>query len=49
MRLLTASAFIGVGVGTFPLRSGVETLLTGGCAAALAYIIGDLLQRVYGV
>jgi len=31
-----------------PLRSGLEMLMVGGLAAAVAYVIGDLLQNVGG-
>ena len=50
----TAIAFTAVGVvkgllvEKSPARSGVETLLTGGTAASLAYFIGAWLQRAYG-
>ena len=51
---MSALAFAGVGVAKAfvvdkPLfRAGLETLLTGGGAAALAYVIGDLLRRWIG-
>ncbi|MCP5362087.1 MAG: VIT1/CCC1 transporter family protein [Hyphomicrobiales bacterium] len=35
--------------GAPPLRSGTSTLLTGGTAAALAYLTGYTLQRILGV
>ncbi len=50
--VLTGAAFFSVGLarGTItrqkPFRAGVETLLTGGAAAALAYAVGILLQRM---
>ena len=52
--ILTALAFGGVGVAKAmvlkrsPLRSGVETLLTGGAAAALAYYAGVWLRQIFG-
>jgi len=51
----TAVAFAGVGlvkayVLDRPLlRSGIETLLTGGAAATLAYVVGVLLRNIVGV
>ena len=50
----TAVAFASVGVlkgvvlERSTLRSGLETLLTGGAAAALAYAVGMWLRQVYG-
>jgi VIT1/CCC1 family predicted Fe2+/Mn2+ transporter len=50
----TAVAFLGVGMmkgrvlGRSFLRSGLETLLTGGGAASLAYLIGHWLRQTYG-
>lgn len=50
--ILTGLAFFSVGLarGTLtrqkPLRAGLETLLTGGGAAALAYAVGVALQRM---
>jgi vacuolar iron transporter family protein len=50
----TAVAFFGIGmakgavVGRSSFRSGLETLLTGGGAAVLAYVIAAWLSRVYG-
>jgi VIT1/CCC1 family predicted Fe2+/Mn2+ transporter len=51
---MTAVAFAGVGVAKAivlqrsPFRSGLETLLTGGGAAALAYGIGAWLRQTFG-
>jgi VIT1/CCC1 family predicted Fe2+/Mn2+ transporter len=39
----------GVFLGRPALRAGVTTLLTGGSAAALAYLVGDLLRDALGV
>jgi VIT1/CCC1 family predicted Fe2+/Mn2+ transporter len=53
--VLTALAFAGVGLLKANLlerplvRSGLETLLTGGGAAALAYVIGAWLRSAFGV
>lgn len=50
----TALAFFGVGLakgavlGRSALRSGVETLLMGGGAALLAYVVGYWLQQAFG-
>lgn len=50
----TAVAFCGVGLlkgwalGRPALRSGVETLIIGGAAAALAYFVGVLLHAMFG-
>jgi VIT1/CCC1 family predicted Fe2+/Mn2+ transporter len=52
---VTALAFLGIGVAKgivlqrSPLRSGLETLLVGGTAAALAYLTGWWLRSVFGV
>jgi len=52
--LATAAAFLGVGMakgmvlGRTVLRSGLETLLMGGSAAALAYAVGRWLRQMYG-
>ncbi len=52
--VMTAIAFAAVGVTKglllqrSALRSGLETLLTGGGAAALAYFVGAWLRRAYG-
>lgn len=51
---LTAGAFFGVGVakgmvlGRPALRAGLETLLMGGGAATLAYIVGYWLRQTFG-
>jgi VIT1/CCC1 family predicted Fe2+/Mn2+ transporter len=51
---LTGAAFMAVGIikgqatKTSQLRAAFETLLLGGIAAALAYILGDLLARALG-
>lgn len=53
--VMTAFAFAAVGVTKgfllqrSAVRSGIETLLTGGGAAALAYFVGAWLRRAYGV
>ncbi len=53
--VVTGIAFLGVGVGKGVmldrplLRSGVETFLVGGGAAAVAYLVGRWLRRAYGV
>ena len=53
--VLTGLAFAGVGATKARLlerpllRSALETLLTGGGAAALAYLIGAWLRRAFGV
>ncbi len=53
--VLTGLAFLAVGlvkgmvVRQSVLRSGVETVLIGGAAAALAYFVGSWLRQVYGV
>jgi VIT1/CCC1 family predicted Fe2+/Mn2+ transporter len=50
----TAATFFGVGIlkgGVLrhpPLRSGLETLLVGGAAAAMAYAVGILLRNLVG-
>ena len=50
----TASAFFGVGAAKgavlhrSALRSGLETLLTGGEAALLAYVVGAWLRAAFG-
>jgi VIT1/CCC1 family predicted Fe2+/Mn2+ transporter len=50
----TAIAFFGVGtakglvLGRSALRSGIETLLTGGGAALLAYLVGAWLRATFG-
>lgn len=52
---LTATAFLGVGIAKARvldrplLRSGLETLLTGGLAAALAYVVGAWLRSMFGI
>lgn len=51
---LTAVAFLGVGIAKGAvldrpvMRSGLETLLTGGSAAAIAYFVGSWLRQMYG-
>jgi VIT1/CCC1 family predicted Fe2+/Mn2+ transporter len=53
--LVTAAAFFAVGaikgivLERRLARSGLETLLTGGGAAALAYLVGTWLRHAYGV
>jgi VIT1/CCC1 family predicted Fe2+/Mn2+ transporter len=50
----TALAFLGVGIakgmvlGRPLVRSGLETLLIGGVAALLAYVVGSWLRSLYG-
>jgi len=50
----TGVAFFGIGtvkglvLGRTALRSGLETLLTGGGAAVLAYAVGSWLRSVFG-
>lgn len=52
--VVTTLAFFGIGVGKglvlrqSAMRSGLETLLTGGGAAALAYVVGSWLRQAYG-
>lgn len=52
--IAAAIAFFGIGMlkggvlGTSKLRSGLETLLTGGAAGALAYAIGAVLRSAFG-
>ena len=53
--IVTGVAFLGVGIGkgitldrAF-LRSGLQTLLMGGGAAAIAYLVGRWLRPAYGV
>jgi VIT1/CCC1 family predicted Fe2+/Mn2+ transporter len=53
--VVTALAFLSIGVlkgivlRTPVIRSGMETLILGGTAAALAYVTGHVLRRIYGV
>lgn len=53
--VMTAIAFLGVGaikgywLGTRWWRSGLETLLVGGIAAVLAYVVGAWLRAAFGV
>jgi VIT1/CCC1 family predicted Fe2+/Mn2+ transporter len=53
--IITGAAFAGVGVAKGlvlkrPLLvSGLQTLLIGGAAAAVAYVVGSWLRRVYGI
>lgn len=50
----TGVAFFGVGMakglvlGRTAFRSGIETLLTGGGAAFLAYVVGSWLRSAFG-
>jgi VIT1/CCC1 family predicted Fe2+/Mn2+ transporter len=50
----TGAAFFGVGaakglvLGRSALRSGLETLLIGGAAAAIAFVVGALLRQAFG-
>lgn len=52
---LTGAAFMAIGIvkgqmtKTSQLKAAVETLLLGGIAAALAYFLGDVLARAFGV
>lgn len=51
---LTGAAFMGIGIlkgqmtKTSPLKGALETLFLGGIAAALAYVLGDVLARALG-
>jgi vacuolar iron transporter family protein len=53
--LATAAAFLGIGIARGAVleqpivRAGLETLLTGGAAAAIAYVVGLLLKNAFGV
>lgn len=52
---LTGAAFMAIGIvkgqmtRTSQLKAALETLLLGGVAAALAYLLGDVLARALGV
>lgn len=52
---LAALAFFAIGslkslfIGRPPLKAGLMTLLTGGSAAAIAFLVGNVLRRVFGV
>ena len=52
--LATGVAFFGIGaakglvLGRAALRSGLETLLTGGAAAAIAFVVGAMLRQAFG-
>ncbi|MDF2703430.1 MAG: protein of unknown function transrane [Rubrobacteraceae bacterium] len=52
--IATGVAFFGVGaakglvLGRSALRSGLETLLTGGTAAVIAFVVGALLRQAFG-
>lgn len=51
---LTGAAFMAIGIikaqltKTSPLKAALETLLLGGVAAILAYVLGDVLARLLG-
>jgi VIT1/CCC1 family predicted Fe2+/Mn2+ transporter len=53
--VITGVAFAGVGVAKGAvlkrplLRSGLQTLLIGGAAAAVAFLVGSWLRRAYGI
>ncbi len=53
--VVTALAFLAIGVikglvlERSPFRAGIETLLTGGAAAALAYLVGWWLQQTFAI
>ncbi|HLV32577.1 MAG TPA: VIT1/CCC1 transporter family protein, partial [Chitinispirillaceae bacterium] len=53
--VITALAFLLIGLvkgailKTSVIKSGVQTLMTGGMAAFLAYLAGAVLRRFYGV
>ncbi|WGL15538.1 VIT1/CCC1 transporter family protein [Microbulbifer bruguierae] len=52
--LLAALVFFSIGLvkgwiyHSSPLRAGMKTLLLGGCAAAVAYLVGNGMQRAFG-